>query len=390
MSDTSEASIVIKGAKQKNGTDEIEEAEWMDEAEETRTEDETEDEIEDSTQFPAGFTPVEVPEFNPAKIWQTLNYDQYSISKRKRDLQTFPKDEIEDIISDINNCLDRSDKIFIHLLWKYTAEAFEENDSDNEDTNSQFVLEGNIIRKSTLEAIKRQAIEDTLSLIEDKRLDFDDPELDVTAESFDPKDADVIFGWKEAHTSYDTIPRYTISKTFYDIYREKLPEVKKYPRRSKENREQTKLDIQYMQKINLIGDMEGGMDKLTPMEVFIYKFQDEYIELDPQTLEPVCSKRNALNYKGKDWMKLTALRCGIKYDDTIQVIHREIKKTDLLIPVSRRMFSADKIRRWNVANHFTSVVDQYQLSDFNIPEKTEEPDDVEVPNVEENEDDTEV
>lgn len=308
--------------------------------------------------------------FQLKDIGPAMDYGKMKrINNRKKGLRYFTPIEVDAIIDNLENCVDSPAKIFINRLWTMLAEELTEDEEADDETGkkSSASIENEAVSASFVRTCMREAYEETQILLEDKRLCPDDEELPIVDGEFTEEDMQVVMDWK-TFEHYKGGTYYTITKDrFYNLQApmqstDEDRVTKRY--RTAEDWKQRDDDIQYCQKINLIGDVPEEKDKLTPIEQFIYDFEDEFIELDPNTLEPLYPKNIVLGWKGVQWIKLRLHQLGFKYDDLFTILYGNRKVDGGGLSVSPRMFSANKVRFFNEKRGFKSIVDDVSLSDY--------------------------
>ena len=292
---------------------------------------------------------------------------EVQLRRKRENLQKFSEEEINEIIEDLNNCLDSPAKIFINRFWNYMAVDFSqpENEEYDDEELSAVDITGEAIPASFIKRYMESAYEDTLSLLKEKRLSPDDEELPVVDAEFTPEDVQLIMGWEQYHSK--GAEYFTATKTeFYNPQQslEEEPKANCRSRRSNsEDNSEREDDFQSVQKINILGDTDEGFDQLTPIEAFIYYFcQDCLIQDESHRITD--RQRAQLCVKGEDDVRRGLLEQGLKLEDFSDIcctsVPRNLKETDL----RPRMFSADKIRRANKKHGFTSVIDDKKLEDL--------------------------
>lgn len=292
---------------------------------------------------------------------------EVQLRRKRENLQKFSEEEINEIIEDLNNCLDSPAKIFINRFWNYMAVDFSqpENEEYDDEELSAVDITGEAIPASFIKRYMESAYEDTLSLLKEKRLSPDDEELPVVDAEFTPEDVQLIMGWEQYHSK--GAEYFTATKTeFYNPQQslEEEPKANCRSRRSNsEDNSEREDDFQSVQKINILGDTDEGFDQLTPIEAFIYYFcQDCLIQDESHRITD--RQRAQLCVKGEDDVRRGLLEQGLKLEDFSDIcctsVPRNLKETDL----RPRMFSADKIRRANKKHGFTSVIDEKKLEDL--------------------------
>ena len=290
------------------------------------------------------------------------------LRRKRENLQKFTEEEVDEIIEDLNNCLDSPAKIFINRFWNYMAVDFSqpENEEDDDIEISAVDITGEAIPASFIKRYMESAYDDTLSLLQEKRLTPDSDELPVVDAEFTPKDVQLIMGWEQYSSKGANY--FTVTKTeFYNPQKPlgDAPVVNSRSRRTKnsESNSDREDDFQYVQKINILGDTDEGFNQLTPVEAFIYYFcQDCLIQDENHRISD--RKRAQLCVKGEDDVRRGLLEQGLKLEDFSDIcctsIPRDLKETNL----RPRMFSAEKIRRVNKKYGFTSIIDKNNLNEM--------------------------
>ncbi len=293
---------------------------------------------------------------------------EVQLRRKRENLQKFSEEEVNEIIENLNNCLDSPAKIFINRFWNYMAVDFSqpENEEDDDEGLPAVDITGEAIPASFIKRYMESAYEDTLSLLKDKRLSPDDEELPVVDAEFTPEEVQLIMGWEQYSSKGSSF--FTVTKTNFFNPRQSLGEEQKINSRSRRSRTpednaDREDDFQYVQKINILGETDEGFDQLTPIEAFIYYFcQDCLIQDENHRI--IDRQRAQLCVKGEDDVRRGLLEQGLKLEDFSDIcctsIPRDLKETDL----RPRMFSADKIRRANKKHGFTSIIDQTSLEEL--------------------------
>ncbi len=293
---------------------------------------------------------------------------EVQLRRKRENLQKFSEEEVDEIIEDLNNCLDSPTKIFINRFWNYMAVDFSqpENEEDDDEGLPAVDITGEAIPASFIKRYMESAYEDTLSLLKDKRFSPDDEELPVVDTEFTPEEVQLIMGWEQYSSKGSSF--FTVTKTNFFNPRQSLGEEQKINSRSRRSRTpednaDREDDFQYVQKINILGETDEGFDQLTPIEAFIYYFcQDCLIQDENHRI--IDRQRAQLCVKGEDDVRRGLLEQGLKLEDFSDIcctsIPRDLKETDL----RPRMFSADKIRRANKKHGFTSIIDQTSLEEL--------------------------
>ena len=305
-------------------------------------------------------------ELNDVPMVNIIEQDK-KITNLQKTLNKFSIEEVDEIIRDFSSCLESPAKIFINRFWTALADGLQETSEEDEDFNPDNIV-GEAISASYLQQCLIQATEETQDILTNKRLSPDDELLNIPDWELSSEDMKVIMGWKQ-FTSYKGGSYFQITKE--NFYNPQSPidtpdSSHKRGRRThtQADRDKRSDDFQYCQKINLIGDTEGGMETLTPIEQFIYYFQDQYLVIDPETLLATDTKISQIGYQVQDWMTHKLVSLGLDKNDYLQVIFSDRKNSDGGYKVITRMFSADKIRAFNKAHKTSSIVDDTRIEDF--------------------------
>ena len=285
----------------------------------------------------------------------------YQQVKRKQSFPFFPVNEVEEYISDIRNCLDRADKIYINQVWKIAHECFDQDAILDEDGKKLLPADNNIenigVKKERLmRDILLPAFDQTQEIIETGVIVVNGEEHQVTAAIDNPNDFENIIDW-ELVTILDG-DNYVIStKRVRNIYGEQVTQL---PPRSvkRENRED---DMSYMQKIILIGDDDARYTQLTPIELMIYNFLNDNFQIgeNGEIEEP---KRAFINRTMLTVFYIDAKSKGVSESDFVSVLSKDKPDSTGSLNLRQRMFSADKIRNWNRLHAIKSVVDNESVA----------------------------
>lgn len=284
----------------------------------------------------------------------------YQQIKRKQSLPFFPVNEVEEYIADIRNCLDRADKIYINQVWEIAHECYDQDAILDED--GQEIIPANtnlenigITKERFMKDILLPAFDQTQAIIEAGSITVDDEELPVTAVIDNPEDFENIIDW-EIQTMLDGDNYIISSKRVRNIYAEQVEQVT--PRSVKRsNRED---DMGYMQKIILIGDDDSRYPQLTPIELAIYNFLNDNFQIGEhgEVEEP---KHTFVNRTALATFYLDANDKGILESDFLSVLSKDKPDGTGSLNLRQRMFSADKIRKWNSLHTATSIIDEFAI-----------------------------
>ena len=277
----------------------------------------------------------------------------------------FSEEEVNEIISDINNCLDAPEKIYINIFWQCLKEGIYEEDEESPVDLKDYEIDKEAVPASFVGTCMKQAYEDTLSLIETKRLSPDDDELPVPDYSFTPEDVQLVMGW-EQFSPIKGGQWFIITKTNFHNLREKIednpnPTAGRHRRaRTPEDFAAREDDYSYMRKINILGNTDEGFDKLTPIEAFVYYFCKDYIVQD-EDYNHIDVVKPVLNVKGEDEIRRELKSQGLNLQDFKDITYQPVPNNVASTSIRMRMFSASKIRRANKIHRFTSIIDETDL-----------------------------
>lgn len=295
--------------------------------------------------------------------------------KYKGSFYKFLEEELDEILADIHNCLDRPDKIFINRLWSVLEDYVESIYSGTEDGIIE-EGEGNLPAKKkdihrhpiptqVMKEALKTAVRETEEIIETRTLDEGEELQDVTTEHFDPGNVRLIVDWETVEMDREMfyVPdRYG----FRDIHSEKEPPERKGTSATEEERED---DYTYMQAIMQIGETDEGLSSLTPMESVIYSFLEEFFQLDKdkriEDFKPIPGSTKPKSFlKRDDFVRMKDLftRERVSKEDFISIMTSQKRGDYGEVLMSRRVFLAPEIRRWNKRHRFESVVDDYVSS----------------------------
>ena len=284
----------------------------------------------------------------------------YQQTKRKLLFPFFPANEVEEYIADIRNCLDRPDKIYINQVWEIAHECFDQEAITDEDGKEILPADTNlenvgIARERLMKDILLPAFDQTQAIIEAGSVTVNGEDFPVTATIDNPDDFGNIIDW-ELVTILDG-DNYVIStKRVRNIYGE---QVEQLPPRSvkRDNRGD---DMSYMQKIILIGDDDARYSQLTPVELVIYNFLNENFKIGElgEVDEP---KHAFINRTTLAAFYVDAKDKGVTESDFLSVLSKDKPDGTGSLNLRQRMFSADKIRKWNRLHALPSIVDEFEI-----------------------------
>ena len=285
----------------------------------------------------------------------------YQQTKRKQLFPFFPVNEVEEYISDIRNCLDRPDKIYINQVWEIAHECFDQEAITDEDGKEILPADTNlenvsIARERLMKDILLPAFDQTQAIIEAGSITVNGEDFPVTATIDNPDDFGNIIDW-ELVTILDG-DNYVIStKRVRNIYGEQIAQLP--PRSVKRDKRED--DMGYMQKIILIGDDDARYSQLTPVELVIYNFLNENFKIGElgEVDEP---KHVFINRTTLAAFYVDAKDKGVTESDFLSVLSKDKPDGTGSLNLRQRMFSADKIRKWNRLHTLSSIVDEFEIN----------------------------
>ena len=279
----------------------------------------------------------------------------YRQDKKKQSLPFFPADEVEEFVSDIRNCLDRADKIYINQVWEIAHECYDMDEIYDDEGELVAEASSNIENigvhsERLMKDILLPAFDQTQEIIEKGRIEVDGEEYEITATIDNADDFENIIDW-ETVVLPDGI-NYVISmKRVRNIFGNKVRKVSHRP-----TREEVADSMEYMRKIISLGDDDGRYSELTPIELAVYNFLAEHFKISEsgEVEEP---KNRIVNKTQLKMFYYSMKQKGLSENDFISVL--SVDKPDMHECLSLRpcMFRASKIRRWNELHAYPSVVD---------------------------------
>lgn len=298
-------------------------------------------------------------ELDKTSLEQSLS--GYQQTKRKQLLPFFPVNEVEEYIANIRNCLDRADKIYINQVWEIAHECFDQDAVLDEDGKEIIPANTNlenigVSKERLMKDILLPAFDQTQAIIESGSVMVDGEELPVTAVIDNPEDFENIIDW-EIQTILDGDNYIISTKRVRNIYAEQVEQVA--PRSVKRhNRED---DMSYMQKIVLIGDDDARYSQLTPIELVIYNFLNDHFQIGEhgEIEEP---KHAFVNRTALATFYVDAKEKGVSDTDFLSVLSKDKPDGTGSLNMRQRMFSADKIRKWNRLHTATSIIDEFEIN----------------------------
>lgn len=289
----------------------------------------------------------------------------FQLMKRKANTPFFSQVEIESFVDNIENCLDRPDKIFINRVWSIAKELLvsEWQDEDGKLIEEQIDPEGSVVYQDRLfPDILQPAMEETLEIIEKGYYELNGEKLPVECDNIDPDDIDIIIDFEITHQSDDNY--YTLSKyRFRDIYSQ-LAEKKKKGRTRTEKQAARQQDLDYMKKIILIGDDDkaNSTSQLTRPEKAVYCFMDHYAKniWDDGSFE--FDEGEYINRRELNMFFYEISQFGISEQEFLQLVYnRSMQKDTGALMMRERMFDSSAIKRMNAILSEHSIVDDYKI-----------------------------
>lgn len=298
-------------------------------------------------------------EFDKTSLDNSLS--GYHQLKKRQQLPFFPANEVEEYISDIRNCLDRADKIYINQVWEIAHECYDqealldENGKELSPANDNIESVG-VIKERLMKDILLPAFDKTQEIIEHGSISVNGEEYMVTAVIGNPDDFGNIIDW-ELQTLLDGENYIISTKRVRNIYG---APVEPLPPRSvkRDNRED---DMGYMHKIILIGDDDSKFEKLTPIELVVYNFLNEFFNIVDNGIveEP---KHSFINRTTLGVFYMDAKNKGVSETEFLSILSKDKPDSTGSLNLRQRMFSAEKIRKWNRLHSVESIVDSFEES----------------------------
>ena len=289
--------------------------------------------------------------------------NKYQLYKKKQRLPYFPVSTVQDLTTDIRNCLDRADKLFIFQVWTILHELFDQDEYQDDDGNlivADNNVEGSAIVKERLEKdILFPALEQTLAILESGIIEVNGEELEVTAQSIPEEYYNLIIDW-EIKTMLDGESYIVSASRLHDIYAEQLPEKTENIKTGRGNENGREDDYTYMKKITIIGADDELYTQLTPIELAVYNFIIDNFQLNDSN-EIVEPNQSFLPERSFRIFLAEIKQKGITQQEFVGVIFNN-KLDEGGISLRNRMFSAAKIRNWNAKHSLESIVDSYEFN----------------------------
>lgn len=282
----------------------------------------------------------------------------YKQDKKRMLLPFFPAKEIEEYVSDIRNCLDRADKIYINQVWEishelYDMDAIYDDDGTEIAPASDSIENVGVPEERLMKDILLPAFDRTQEIIEAGRIEVNGEEYNVTATIESPEDFENIIDW-ETVVLPDGINYIISSRRIRNIFGEQVMKVSGRP-----TREECADSMEYMKRIVMLGDDDDRYTQLTPIELAIYNFLGDHFIIDDSgaVVEPKyrnigCTDLRLCYHELK--------QKGLTKDDFMSVL--SVDKPDIHECLNLRpcMFRASKIRQWNQLHSYSSVIDSLE------------------------------
>jgi predicted DNA-binding protein YlxM (UPF0122 family) len=297
----------------------------------------------------------------------TANDSAYEIAKLRKRLPYFTAEEIERIISDLPYCLDRPDKIFINRVWDILSDysISEEEDEDGKITEVQFSPEKMPypVNRMFLDIISN-ALNETEDMIRNGKVEVKGTMLPVTTkEMLKENDFEYIIDFEKETLNGESY--YIVSKkNFRNIFEEPILEIKTKRLSREENHAARLVDKGYMRQILIRGKDDKRFQELTPIELSAYHFLIEYFEIDENN-NVIAHKQDFINR-----VKLPAFTIphifnkGLTPEDFFSIMFKGGPERGTgALNLTPRMFSAEKIKRWNDLHVCKSTINLQEVQE---------------------------
>ena len=286
----------------------------------------------------------------------------YQLDKKKKSLPYFPASSIEEFTSDIRNCLDRADKIFINKLWELFHDHFDQDENKDDEGNvicdaSTEVDNKAIFKDDFIPDFIRYAREETESIIQNGKVEVDGEQYEVTAQPIDGNDYYLIPGF-EIKTLCNGDHYIVSASRVHNIFGEQIKDTPANVKTQRGNEAGREDDYTYMKKIIQIGSDDNLYNQLTPIELAVYNFLCDNFQLD-ENGEILDVNQSFLPERQFRVFLAEIKQNGITQNEFVEVIFNN-KLDEGGISLRNRMFSAQKIRNWNTKHSVTSIVDEYE------------------------------
>lgn len=308
------------------------------------------------------------------------NAQQYKKIKHKQNLPFLPEEDVRRWASDIRECLDRPDKLFLHYLYEIGHRIF-----DTEEVTDD---EGNIITEHNTSIDKWQcydvrvipdlltpAMDSLMEAVEAGKVVVDDEELpvEINEEDVDPSFVELLIDWDKIPSSLNEGGYlYVITPDKYkNIYAEEVPVVKK-ERNFEERKKKIDDNNAYLHKLILLAQWEDTYEQLTCLEKTVFNFADTFFQLDDNTLKPVDIKkqsemsqfRHTALKNSLQRFKMEKLEKPLTWEDFTSIFYGTKIDQNECLYLETRMFDADLIRRYHALHNLHSVVDEQNLDEL--------------------------
>lgn len=343
-------------------------------------EDEEEQETSSFENFEESQEPDDkLPELD-LNILAERNAQQYKYIKRKQNLPFLPEEDVRRWASNIRECLDRPDKLFLHYLYEIGHELFDKEEETDE--------EGNIISEASSSIDRWLCYEDRVvsdlltpamdSLMEAVKagkviVDGEELPVEIKEKDVDPSLVELLIDWDKVSSSLNQGSYlYIITPDKYkNIYAEEVPVVKK-ERNFEERKKKIDDNNTYLHKLILLAQWNDTYEQLTCLEKTVFNFADTFFQLDDNTLKPVdilkqsemSQFRHTALKASLQRFKLTKLIEPLTWEDFTSVFYGTKIDMNECLYLETRMFDADLIRRYNALHNLRSIVDEQSLDEL--------------------------
>lgn len=308
------------------------------------------------------------------------NTQQYKKIKRKQNLPFLPEEDVKRWASNIRECLDRPDKLFLHYLYGIGHELFDKEEETDE--------EGNIISEASSSIDKWLCYEDRVvpdlltpamdSLMEAVKagkviVDGEELPVEIKEKDVDPSLVELLIDWDKVSSSLNQGSYlYIITPDKYkNIYAEEVPVVKK-ERNFEERKKKIDDNNTYLHKLILLAQWNDTYEQLTCLEKTVFNFADTFFQLDDNTLKPVdilkqsemSQFRHTALKASLQRFKLTKLIGPLTWEDFTSIFYGTKIDMNECLYLETRMFDADLIRRYNALHNLHSIVDEQSLDEL--------------------------
>jgi hypothetical protein len=326
-----------------------------------------------------GFDPAKRAILDNVNVAHLKNVEKNRIKSRT---PFFPPNEIEDIIRNIESCLDRPDKLFINRFWDIVFESEIETDEDLEKDDKEDGNEERPVKDifDDMEGWKidcysnvtanylRQAYDEVQEAFDKGYIETENKRLSVNfKEMLPPESVEIILGfevYRNAGREYHIIS----AKMIRDITRA-LPELVDVSKLTREERSKKKRDdLLYLQKIISMAMYDDEYEKLTPVEKEVYLFMDKFfiidfdnIDWEPNDETQIITSVNSSSIRPNNlsfFMSKMSCCTESEFIDLTTMGRDDCGNHEIS---QKRVFYADKIRDLNAMRGFESVVDSFEV-----------------------------